>query len=224
MGYSRAKTRFAAELTLQGIVQNCPEGRCVTFFTFTMRDVCSKGEAEHRLEPFKDLVRRRGGNLAGVWERQVRGAWHVHGFVDLYFDVRELRPWMVERGWGQQMFLKRLDVKAHFNGQTWIVDVSSVKWALRYILKYVTKSFADDEGNRMRPFFCTARVKAATVRFSWRKEVNPSSYLHYWGRALFLTLYGRQPKFHELDHVMRLGLEDTDWASVDPWCRWALGP
>lgn len=225
MGYSRAKTRYSATKTIEGLIKNCPEGRCVYYWTMTMqRNVTEKSEAEAMLRPLKDLIRGEGGHIAGVWERQERGAWHIHFLTDIYLDVNFVRPFMVERGWGQQMVARRLQAHAHFDGQRWSLDLSNVKRLIRYIAKYVTKSLTDDQGERVRVFFCSSSIKASTVRFSWTKEENASTYLYYWGRALFATLYGREPKFHEIDHVMRLGVEDTDWLSVDPWVRWALGP
>lgn len=35
------------------------------------------------------------------------------------------------------------------------------------------------------------------------------------GRSLFIELYGRLPKFRDMRHVMRLGVEDTGWANID---------
>lgn len=45
--------------------------------------------------------------------------------------------------------------------------------------------------------------------------------LWYYGQEFFVLLHGRQPKFLDTTEVIRLGVEATDWALVDPW--WEFG-
>lgn len=225
MGYSRGKTYFAATQTLEAFIRNSAGGRAVYYWTLTIaHNETDKATAESMLKPLKDLIRARSGHIAGVWERQERGAWHTHFVTDVYLDVNVLRPFLVERGWGPQMKVRRLQTVMRCVDGQYVADVGNLKRLIRYLAKYVCKALTDDQGERVRPFFCSQAVKKATVRFAWTKEVNPSSYLYYWGKQLFLTLYGRLPKFHELEHVMRLGVEETDWLSFDPFCLWALWP
>lgn len=220
MGYSRAKTRFVASKTFERVLTGTLSGRAVYYWTLTMADnVTSKDIAEARLKPVKDLIKRKGGVMAGVWENQKRGAWHVHFLTNLYLDVNQFRPWLVQRGWGPIMRVERCQVSGHPDGEgRWIADVSSVQRLVRYLGKYVTKSLVDHNGVKYsRVFFASGDVKAGTTRFSWRPEINPSAYLYYWGKFLFYTVYGRCPTFEDVKTVIRLGVEETDWLSVDPW-------
>lgn len=197
------------------------DGNHVSYYwTLTIqKNVQIKAEAEAIFKPLRDLIKRKGGTIAGVWEKQERGSWHCHFLTNVYLDVNHLRPWLVERGWGPQMFVKRVQVAMHPDGQgRWVADVSSVKRLVRYLGKYITKTLAGANGEKStRVFFASADARIGSVRFSWMPEVNPYAYLYYYGRALFFVLNGRQPSFKEVKDVIRLGVEDTDWASIDPW-------
>lgn len=59
-----------------------------------------------------------------VPERQKRGAWHWHILIDVYMDWRE---W--EKLWGK--------------GFIWVRKVRNVKHAVRYVVKYVAKTFEE---------------------------------------------------------------------------------
>jgi len=220
MGYSKAKTHHIANQSLERILTKTEQGRAVYYWTLTIaNNVQDKAIAEQMLKPLKDLILRKGGSFAGVWEQQERGAWHAHFLTDRYLDVNILRPWLVERGWGPQMRAVRCHITGRPDGEgRWVTDISSVRRLIRYLGKYVTKSLHDDQGvKHARVFFCSAKARAGTTRFSWLPEVNPSAYLYYWGRHLFYTINGRWPTFRECELVIRLGVEDTDWLSVDPW-------
>lgn len=220
MGYSRAKTRFIAQKTMERVLCASNSNRASYYWTMTIaRNVQSKAEAEAMLKPVRDLIKRKGGTVAGVWEKQERGAWHAHFLTNVYIDVNTFRPWAVERGWGPQMRVERVQVAGHPDGQGgWVVDMSSVKRLVRYLGKYITKSLADANGMKStRVFFASADARIGTTRFAWMPEVNPSAYLYYWGQHLFFVIHGRPPTFRDVRDVIRLGVEETDWASIDPW-------
>lgn len=219
VGYSRAKTRYIATESIGKLLLNGPPNRGRYYWTLTIaNNVQEKDIAETMLKPVKDLILRKSGSFAGVWEQQERGSWHVHFITDVYLDVNIMRPWLVERGWGPQMRVVRCQLNGRPDGDKWVVDMSSVQRLIRYLGKYVTKSLIDANGQKhARVFFCSSDVRAGSVRFSWVPEVNPSSYLYYWGKGLFFTLFGRLPTFRECELVIRLGVEDTDWLQVDPW-------
>lgn len=215
MGYSRVKQRSAVEFSIEAFFRRHPS---VWYWTFTTADNCtSKQEAWHRAKPFFDLVKRRGGEFLGVWERQDRGAWHLHVLVNKFFDVNWLRPWMVKRGWGPQMFVKRAEVATRFVEDRWVIDMSSIARLVRYLGKYVTKSLEDDYGHKVKPFTCAASARASTVRFAWLPEVNACAYLWAWGRAIFFDMFGRPATFRDSRLLIQIGLEDSGWSNVDPW-------
>lgn len=177
----------------------------------------SKVEAVKRFKPLADRWRREGAEWLLFWERQKRGAWHVHVLCSKREDVTFLRPWMIERGWGPQMRVEWFRMMST-NGKHY-VNLG----LLRYLLKYVTKCVEDDEGARLKPFGGCMSARTGTTRFAWMPEENPSAYLYYWGRQLFFELEGRCPNWRETGYVIRLGAEVTGWLSIDPWWM-PLGP
>jgi len=202
MGYTKLKTRHVAQIS---VLQFLRRHRNTYYWTFTVCErLEDKCEALRRAKPFFDLVARRGGSYLAFWELQHRGAWHLHLLTDARFDVTWLRPWMMERGWGPQMFVKWVSAG----------NEGAVRLA-RYLTKYLTKSL--DECPRKKAFSGSRDARAGTIGFQWTPDTNPSAYFFYYGRQLFFELYGRQPKFTEFREVMRLGYEAVEWAAVDPW-------
>lgn len=215
MGYSRVKQRAAVEFSIQRFFLRHP---VVYFWTITTADNCTcKAEVERRVKPLWDLIKRRGGERLGVWERQQRGAWHLHFLTDKYLDVNWLRPWLVKRGWGPQMRVKKAQARSRWNGQAWEVDLESVKGVAVYLSKYVTKGIEDDYGNKVKPFSVASSARASTVRFSWDKYTNPRAYLYHWGRSIYFEVFNELPTFKEGALLIRLGYEDSGWGFTDPW-------
>lgn len=216
MGSSKLKTRYVAECSVIEFFRR--HSGSVYYWTFTLLDASlTKGEAVKRFRPLADRWRRRKGEWLLFWERQKRGAWHVHVLVSCREDVIFLRQWMVARGWGQQMRVEWFRLSS-LNGVPYVNFR-----VLRYLLKYVTKSVSDDFGDRLKPFGGCMSARVGTTRFAWMPEENPSAYLYYWGRQLFFELEGRQPSWRETASVLRLGAECTGWLSIDPWWM-PLGP
>jgi hypothetical protein len=234
MGYSKLKTRHVAQVSVQQFIWIHPNAY---YWTFTVHDkVEDKAEALRRAKPLFDLigrkectalvcgklVRRRCTYLA-FWELQKRGSWHLHLLTSAFLDVNELRPWMVDRGWGPQMRVERVAVNHSVRyehgwgaGALGVANVGNGGARLaRYLTKYLTKSL--DECPRKKAFSGSAAAKVGSIGFQWTPETNPNAYFFYYGRQLFYELYGRQPKFTEFREVCRLGYEATEWASRDPW-------
>jgi len=206
------------------------------WWTFTFADCLEeKSVAMKRAKPFFDLVARRTGLSRGgdsiektkgeylsFWELQTRGAWHLHVLVSCFFDVNWLRPWMVKRGWGQQMRVEFVRVSHTMSSSEWSGGQApgphtshGASKLGRYLTKYLTKSVDDVKGKK--PFSGSYSAKAGTVKFSWLPEQNPYAYWFYWGRGVFFDLYGRPANFRDFRHVMRLGYEACDWVALDPW-------
>lgn len=169
----------------------------------------TKDEAEAKFKPFRDYCSRRKIELLVVWEQQKRGSWHPHCLVDGYVDVNWCRPWMVQRGWGQQMRFELLV-------GTRSGDPSHTKKIIYYLTKYLTKHSVEAAASTKKKLFCGARrCKIGTTAFKWLPTEKAGAYLYAMGRSLFIELYGRLPKFRDMRHVMRLGVEDTGWANID---------
>jgi hypothetical protein len=225
---SKGKSLFIARSSIEQFFRR---HTTVYFWTFSEpgrpdENYWSKDEAEAHFKPFRDLCSRRGYEILVVWERQKRGAWHPHCLVSGFFNVLWLRPWMVARGWGQQMRVDRIQQREVHNsardgrGQwrpTWEGGGSIV----RYLTKYLSKGFREPFALKKKCFSGTSASKCGTTRFAWAPWEKPGAYLWASGLELFSILYGRPPSFKDVGSVIRCGVEATDWASVDP--LWAFG-
>lgn len=150
-----------------------------------------------------DLVNRKGGEHLEFWELQERGAWHVHCLTNIYLDVNWLRPWMVARGWGPIMKVKRAD-------QTGSGLVS-------YLSKYLTKCFRNTSTRFKKGFGGSRPAKAGTTNFKWAPHIRPGAYLFAAGVSLFISFQGHFPRFRDIGQVIRMGVEETQWLEIDPW-------
>jgi hypothetical protein len=195
----------------------------------------TKSQAEAALKPFIDRLRRRGGECLVFWERQKRGSWHPHVLYNKYFEIGGrlqggLRDWMMARGWGVQMKIRFVSVPAalfdpdrSYGFREKDRPASVRAWRLvRYLTKYLTKSFTDVDEPKKKLFGGSSSAKAGTVKFRWTAEIEPSAYLYHYGRELFYQVEGRAPTWRETQLCVRYGVEATDWLSIDPWCKWAM--
>jgi hypothetical protein len=232
MACSKTKTKFIAQLSLQQFFLEHHRGCYFWTFTFAAEpsplflssdsdgyNPTDKTWCEERFKPFKDLMVREDADFLYCWEIQGNGRWHIHCLTDKRFDVCWLRPWMMARGWGQQMRVEFFKPELFRNeGYGWApVADGRCERLTRYITKYLTKSIDSTGVMHKKCFGGRARSKRGTTAFKWLPEVKPGSYLWYYGRSLFWDIWGRVPTFQEMSLVMRLGVEDTDWLSVDPW-------
>ena len=233
-----SKTLFAVRSNIQ---QFFLSNDLVTFITFTQPGVGADGlphvpwtkdEAESRLKPFRDLCRRRRASLIVVWELQARGCWHPHCLVNKYFHVKDLRAFMVERGWGVQMRAEVLSKKRTivrgdygYESRDFTPGLNRV---VRYLTKYLTKSsrYLDSSplpSSTVKKKLCGSALLSSrsTTMFKWLPSEKAGAYLYSHGRSLFFQLYERSPSFRDIALVIRLGVEDTGWADVDP--LWEFG-
>jgi len=215
---SKAKTRYLAERSLYRFVKRNP---LFYYWTnsFAGEGVQDKTEAERRLKPLKDMLRRKGADAQFFWEQHPGGhGWHLHWVTSKYLDVKDFRAWMMLRGWGQQMKVRYVrSSPALFNGQTWVTDESAVRGVVNYLIKYVTKDIVGEFGSKKKVWSCCRACKAGNVRFAWVPWMNPTSYLYFYGRQMFYEIYGRYAGWKDFSAVVRLGVENTNWLETDPW-------
>jgi len=225
---SRKKTAYLVGIAAEELKRSSPSG-ALNFVTLTFAENVTDKEAAmkcwHRLA---ERIRRRYPQLrgVGVWQRQKRGAWHPHCLVNHYIDVNQLRPWMVARGWGQQM---RADIvgggqisTGGRNGRgVWRPQWEGGGRIISYLTKYLTKGFGSSTDRaaaaKKKCFSGSVSVKKGTTNFKWMPEERPGAYLWSWGRELFSQLNGHPPTFRNIGEVIRLGVEHSGWANVDPW-------
>jgi len=233
VGASKAKTVEVARLSIeQFFVRNFRAERAVYFWTFSEpgraagESLWTKDQAEAHFKPFRDLCARRGVELLVVWERQARGSWHPHCLVNRFLDVNRVRPWMMARGWGPQMRAELVRVHRVYTndggGAGWKKTIEGERYVVRYLTKYVTKGMQGDLSAKKKLFSGSARVKAGTTRFKWLPHIKAGAYLFAAGIELFSVLYGRPPKFHDMATVIRIGVEETGWAAIDPWWEFSV--
>lgn len=190
----------------------------VYYWTFTFAELLvDKAKAEERFKPLRDKIARMGGEELHFWELQKRGAWHVHLVTDVYLDVKELRPWMVERGWGPIMKVIRVQSPVRWvDGQGWVRHQDAEEKLIAYLVKYLTKAFRD--GDRWKkPWGGSASARSWTTSFKWVPWINPGTWLYHWGREIFFQINGRLPRFSDVGACIMLGYFDSGWNNVDPW-------
>lgn len=221
---SKAKTRYLAEKSLYKFVRDNP----LFYFwtnTFAGKGVHDKDEAERRVKPLKDRLRRDGAKFEMFWEPHPEGhGWHLHWVTNKYYHLgggderTDFRAWMVKRGWGQQMRVERVEASpARVCGNTWVSDESCVRRVVLYLLKYITKNVTDDGCGKKKVWSCSRSCKSGNVRFAWCRWIKPGAYLYHYGKRFYIELYGTLPKFTDFNLVERLGVESTNWLETDPW-------
>jgi len=229
---SKAKTVHLAKVSIENFFLR---HKSVYFLTFSEpgrhdgEAYWTKDEAEAHFKPFRDYCARRSLELLVFWERQKRGAWHPHCLVNGRLDVNLVRPFMVSRGWGQQMrfeWVTRTTTQT-FNDSTGqvqsVTSAPKAKWLASYLTKYLTKSMRSTEGaTHSKCFGGSSAAKAGGTSFRWAPWVKPGAMLYAAGLSVFLQLNGgesltRSQLFRHTSLIIRLGVEDTGWADIDPW-------
>jgi hypothetical protein len=173
---SRAKTKFLFEESLRRFLEKYA-GRCVLLTLTFKENVTDKAEAERRFKPVKDwLVARKFFGL-GVWQRQKRGAWHLHLIasdnVFAHVPINLLRDFAVGRGWGSFLnvqFIKRTEhgenLVSYYHGKTRKTCWRNV---IFYLSRYLSRDVENVQDGRVR-LVCwvgQAVVKIGNVKFSW---------------------------------------------------------
>jgi hypothetical protein len=227
---SRLKTLHLAVSSIEQFFVRNP-GR-VWFWTFSEpgrkgdEPLWTKDEAEAHFKPFHDLCARKGYELLVVWERQSRGSWHPHCLLNHFIDVNWLRPWMVSRGWGQQMRAEHVLFKlcsGYTNGVRDEYGGGDGRKVVRYLTKYLTKSRPDADSVKKKIFSANARVKVGTTRFRWVSWEHSGARLYFYGRPIWDALNpGEKFNLIWMNNVLQLGAEYLHWDDLDPWWKFSF--
>lgn len=244
MSYCRSKTRYLASVSIENFLLQHSK---IYWWTFTEpgsnedgspRTCRTKTEAEICLRPFIDLLRRRGISYLVIWELQKnRFSWHPHILTaGARLDVNWLRPWMMKRGWGQQMKVVFLrggggELLSSLPSSVRISQENVREYLIKSIRRYLLKARTSDALEPRKKFFGGSRgslddagrwkvnlspAVAGNTRFSWNPWTDTAhAFLWARGRALYFQMYQKRPSFREMSLVMRLGYEDTSWGDVD---------
>lgn len=233
MGATKPKTRYLAEVS---IVHFLRKHKVVSFITLTEpgraegEHYWTKDEAEARFKPLADRFRRERVEWLVFWERQQRGSWHPHILCSKRYWIGKrgeggMRDWLTVRGWGDQMKFRQVTAPVSMFRNEDSFGMSPEKrderlrgWRIvRYLCKYITKSIVEDTCSKQKAFGGSAAAKCGGVSFKWVPAVCAAAFLYAMGDRVFFDLYGRHPHFREMRFVIRLGVEDQGWQSVDPW-------
>lgn len=196
----RAKLSYAVALAVAEIVRT---SKAPTFDTFTFKDnVTDKAEAILRWRRLKARLQRHyfGLRAVGVWQRQARGAWHLHCVFDRRLDVVQVRAWAIECGFGWQLNMRAIgDIPGMKQG--W-----NPERVARYLTRYITRDISEtDKGVRLVDYCGDCRK--ATTAFRWAKGI---ARLWRLGRQVWSDIYGgcgEQPRFRDMWFLVRLGWE-----------------
>lgn len=136
-----------------------------SFITLTMKDCPTEQEAHRRWRCVIERLRRQfpGVRIVGVWQRQKRGAWHVHFVIDRRLDCVWFRALVVECGFGPQTKHKLIEEKpVHFSFHDATMGARQVA---RYITRYITQEFGElRPGSRLVTY---VGPRPATTSFNW---------------------------------------------------------
>ena len=124
-------------------------------------NITDKTEAQRRFKPVGDWLKRRAIEWNGVWQRQKRGAWHLHAFINKRIDIVEFRAFAVGRGWGQFI---NVEVVGQHNGYR---SHFTIEGAIAYVCRYLTRDYCGEIPARVRLSGGVASTKCGTTRFRW---------------------------------------------------------
>lgn len=202
------KLSFAVQFSISELCKRSPNP---VLLTLTFHDnVTAKSEAETRFARLRERLRRIYPTLlgVGVWQRQTRGAWHLHLVLDRQIPVDWLRPAAVACGFGSFVNLKHIKPTNGFR------DAGGVERVSRYVSRYVTRGFRSEEDGKAR-LVCYIRPKASrmcTCRFTWGGGLHK---LFRAGRGNFYEIFGYLPTRDDWVLVVRLGWEMLDTVEQD---------
>jgi hypothetical protein len=183
-------------------------------------------EAVRRWKLLVQMLKRRWPDwrFVGIWARQKRGAWHVHGVFEGRIDWLELHRLASETGWGRMINVEQLGYGRWFGGKhghdevNWADDRAYVaKKVARYLSGYLTGNNALDpeldKGVR-RTIVIGKLARVCTMRFDWSRGVGA-----LWKAGLMLHREF-EPGYRwfkwrtaDFDYLVRLGWESLSEAS-----------
>jgi len=220
---SRGRTAFALACSIRELCRQYPDS--ISGDATFQENITDVGEAHRRWRNLLARLERKYPKLkiVGVWERQKRGAWHVHYVASARIDVGWMRDNAIACGFGPQMKLQPVHGRDGFRSK-------GVEGAVSYCCKYLAKELDKaEEGVRM--VFYHNRSRYASTRFRW---VGGMAKLYRKGRSLYSETFGIIPNRKlsgAMPLIMRMGWEcltgDEQWdllVSSELVRRWWYGP
>lgn len=205
----RGKLIFVVQWCIQEVVRlGLASGFLPIFATLSFHEnITSKAEAERRWANLRARLRRQCPDLrgVGVWQRQERGAWHLHMVFDREISVDWLRLSAVSCGFGPQMKLRWIQ-----GARPGFRDMGGAVRTARYITRYITRDERgeEDKGVRVVCFVKPKESRSANTHFGWASGM---SQVYRIGRGEYLNIFGELPRRENYDLVCRLG-----WELIEP--------
>lgn len=198
MSDHRAKLRYAVELA---VCEICRTAKHPTFDTFTFAEnLTDKREAARRWRRLKARLKRHYPGLrgVGVWQRQERGAWHLHYLFDRFLPIVLVREWAQVCGFGPMLNMRPVKEAPGFRAWT-------IQRVARYVSRYITREVSKGEPC-VRLVDYTGDSREATTAFRWAHGLG---YLWRQGRQVWSDIHGgfALPTFEDFWFVVRLGWE-----------------
>lgn len=198
----QAKAKYAVLKAIEFIAESFTRA---TFATFTFgENILSKREAAKRWRRLKARLRYRFPDLlgVGVWQRQKRGAWHLHLVVSQRVSIEWLRDAALACGFGSYVNLKAVDIRDRnvFNFDR--SPIAGAREVARYITRYLSRGRETcDKGVRVVEYL-GREARVQTMRFSW---VGGFARLWRAGVAEWFKTWGVRPSYEIFDEVIQLG-------------------
>lgn len=222
MGNTKGKLAFCVSLAVADILRHSDGVPIFATFTFH-ENLTEKEEAQARWRKLKERIRRVWPHLigVGVWQRQKRGAWHLHYVFNRYLPIGHLREMALQCGFGPMLNLHLIERHSSSN-VTW-----SHRRVIQYLTRYVTRTFDEtDSGVRVVDYH-GPHARLATVRFNWARGFGQ---LYRKGRQMWSELFASDfgvPKWDQYWFIIRLGWEamttqeqERILCESDAVCKW----
>jgi hypothetical protein len=176
----RAKKRFAVQKDVEGFARQWGEDRCGELTLTFAENITEKAEASRRFNSLRPALMALGVlSFIGCWERQMRGAWHLHLLIALAHPVRnqpDARVYLQRLrdticGTAESEHKDGLLVKRGFGYIHHLAPIK--KTAARfagYFTSYLTKTWKALQGEKKRVRLITYSknvLRCASVHFSW---------------------------------------------------------
>lgn len=191
---SRPKSAYLVGLGIRWIVRRHP-GAVFATFTFA-ENVTDLHEAKVRWRPVADWIRRHGVVAVGAWQRQKRGAWHLHLVCSRRMDIVRLRDFAMGRGWGSFINLRPVSVHDPRSKQFG----EDVDRTADYVSRYITRDMGGAAWGDSLTCYVGKSARVGSVKFAWAGGLSAC-----WraGCGLYQELYGHPPYLYQRDENFR---------------------
>jgi hypothetical protein len=136
-------------------------------FTFA-ENITNHSEAASRWLPVSRYLRARGVRGIGVWQRQKRGAWHLHLVMNKPVHIIGLRDAAVGAGWGQFLNMRLIrPPQGEKNDYTFAKNGRGAWSVVGYLARYLTRDFQKDFGAQL-VVRVGPNMRCGNVKFAWR--------------------------------------------------------